>query len=95
MKQRILIGDILNLNVVGNDVAPQPGAECFVNVRLGINQKGLPGCTNENVGVHLALRIEHACLDGDCFAGLAQIICDLPVQKPKPVGPGDAKLCAR
>ena len=37
MKQRELISDVLNLNVVGNDVAFQPVAECFTKLRLGIH----------------------------------------------------------
>ena len=52
-------------------------------------------CTNENVGVHLALGIEHTRLDGDRFAGFAQIICDLPIEEPKSVRSSDTKLCAR
>src|SRR5260370_18606995 len=94
MKERESVGDVLNLNVIGNHIAFQTGPKRFAKLRLGIDQKTLAERGNEDVAVQFAFRIEHASFESDRFAGLAQIVCDLPVEKPEPVSPGHAKLCA-
>ena len=94
MKQGELISDVLNLNIIRNHVALQPGAECFAKFLLGVHREALGQCANENVRVHLALRIEHARLDCDLLSRFAQIICDLPFEEPDPVRPSDLKLRA-
>src|SRR5438067_3700953 len=94
MKERESIGDVLNLNVIGNHVAFQACPQRFAKLRLGIDQKTFAERGNEDVPVQFAFSIEHARFESDRFAGLAQIVCDLPVEKPEPVSPGHAKLRA-
>src|SRR6266480_5913665 len=94
MKERESIGDVLNLNVIGNHVAFQTCPQRFAKLRLGIDQKTFAERGNEDVPVQFAFSIEHARFESDRFAGLAQIVCDLPVEKPEPVSPGHAKLRA-
>jgi hypothetical protein len=95
MKERESIGDVLNLNVIGNHIAFQACPKRFAKVRRGIDQKAFAERGNEDVAVQFAFRIEHARFESDRFAGLAQIVCDLPVEKPELISPGHAKLCAR
>src|SRR5262249_24628844 len=95
VKQRESIGDVLDFNVVRNHIAFQPFAEFFPEICRRIHQKAFSKCTNENVRVHFSFCIEHTRLDANCIAGLAQIVCDLPVEESKSIRPSDAKLCAR
>src|SRR5512132_2760416 len=60
VKEREFVRYVLNLNVVGNDVALQACAKCFAKVRVGIDQKSFAECAYENVPVQFAFRIEHA-----------------------------------
>src|SRR6266550_2675390 len=94
MKEQESIGDVLNLNVIGNHIAFQACPQRFAKLRLGIDQKTFAERGNEDVPVQFAFSIEHARFESDRFAGLAQIVCDLPVEKPEPVSPGHAKLRA-
>src|SRR5882724_4209827 len=95
VKEREFVGYVLNLNVVGNDVALQACAKCFAKLRLCIDQKSFAECAYEKLRVQFAFCIEHAGFDRSRFAGVAQIICDLAVEKSEPVSPSHAKLCAR
>ena len=95
VKEREFVGDVLNLNVISNHVAFQSCAQCFAKVRVGIDQKTFADHCDKDMGVKFAFCIEHAGFDRSRFARVAQIICDLAVEKPKPVVPGDTKLCAR
>ena len=95
VKEREFVRDILNLNVVGNDVTLQACAQRFAKLRLGIDQKSFAECGYENLRVQFAFRIEHAGFYRGRFARLAQIVCDLPVEKSESVSPSHAKLCAR
>src|SRR6266446_4530648 len=95
VKEREFVRDVLNLNVVGNDVALQACAKHFAKLRLGIDKQAFPARGDENVRVEFAFRIEHTGFHRDRFAGLAQIVCDLPVEKSEPVSPSHAKLCPR
>src|SRR5437899_3268342 len=54
-------------------------------------QRGIP-CS---IRIHFAFCIKHTRLDGHCLAGLAQIVCDLPVEESKPIRPRDAKFRTR
>src|SRR5215211_1357828 len=95
MKEREFVGDVLNLNVISNHVALQSCAQCFANIRFGIDQKSFAVHCDKDMGVKFAFCIEHAGFDRSRFAGLAQIICDLAIEKSEPVSPCDAKLSAR
>src|SRR5262249_21611987 len=95
VKEREFVRDVLNLNVVGNDVAFQACAKRFAKLRFGIDQEAFPERGDKNMRVEFAFRIEHAGFHRDGFARFLQIVCDLPVEKSKPVSPGHAKLCAR
>jgi hypothetical protein len=94
VKEREFVRDILNLDVVGDDVTLQACTKHFAKLRLDIDQESFTECAYENVRVQFAFRIENAGFHRDGFAGLAQIVCDLPVEKSESVSPGDAKLCA-
>src|SRR6266536_907955 len=94
MKDRQSIRDVFNLNVVGNHIPLQSGWECFSKFTIGIDPKAVRRRGNENVRVHLAFRVEHARLNCDCFASLAHVIRNLPIQKANPVIPRNTKLCA-
>ena len=95
VKEREFVRDILNLNVVGNDVTLQPCAKRFAKLRLRIDQKSFAECGYENLRVHFAFCIEHACFYRGRFVRLAQIVCNLPVDKTESVSPSHAKLSAR
>src|SRR5206468_5773051 len=79
VKKREFFRFVLNLNVVGNDVALQACAKCFAKLWLGIDQKSFAECAYENLRVQFAFLIEHAGFHRDGFTRLAQIVCDLPV----------------
>src|SRR5262245_12623404 len=95
MKERELVRDVLNLNVVGNDIALEACLQRLTNLRFCINQKTLPEHGDENVRVQFAFRVEHTGFNRARFARLAQIVGDLPVEKSQPVSPGHLKFCAR
>src|SRR5207244_11095396 len=78
-----------------NHIAFQPRADFRSKIWRRIHQKAFSECANENVRIHFAFCIKHTRLDGHCLAGLAQIVCDLPVEESKPIGPRDAKLRTR
>src|ERR1041385_6742761 len=94
MKERESIGDVIDLNVIGNHIAFQTGPKRFAKLRLGIDQETFAERGNKDMPIQFAFSIEHARFESDRFAGLPQIVCDLPVEKPEPVSPGHAKLCA-
>src|SRR4051795_3511973 len=95
MEEREFIGDILNLNVVGNDVTFQPCAKHFAKLRLRIDEKRFTERGDENVRVQFAFRVEHACFYRSGFAQLAQVVCDLSVDETERVRSSHAKLGAR
>src|SRR6266404_152692 len=95
VKQRELIRDVLDFNVVRDHIAFQPRAEFLPKIWRRIHQKAFSECANENVRIHSAFCIKHTRLDGHCLAGLAQIVCDLPVEESKTIRPRDAKLRTR
>src|SRR6266567_357616 len=64
-------------------------------VRLGIDQKTFADHRDKDMGFKFAFCIEHAGFHRSRFAGVAQIICDLAVEKSEPVSPRDPKLRAR
>ena len=94
MKDGKLVGDVFDLNIVGDHVVLQPGRQHFSRFGIGIDEKAVRPGGNENVRVYLAFSVEYARFDCSGFTGLAQIIGDLPIQKTKTIAPGDAKLCA-
>src|SRR4029078_793632 len=95
MEEREFIRDILNLNVVGNYITFQPCAKHFAKLRVGIDQKRFAERGDENLRVQFAFCIEHACFYRGAFTQLAQIVCDLPVDKTECVRSSQAKLGAR
>src|SRR5215472_10949676 len=94
MKKRKWIGDVVNLHIVGDHVTLQPALELFSKIGRRIDPKGFCRCGNKNVRFCLAFRSENARLNGGRFTRLAEIICDLPIKKPKSVRAGNTKLCA-
>src|SRR5262249_32168876 len=93
--EREFLRDVFNLNIVRNNVPFQTCAQRFTKLRFGIDQETFPKCRDENVRVQFAFRVEHACFNRNRFVRLAQIVCDLPVEKSESISPGHAKLCAR
>src|SRR5207247_6651322 len=94
MKDGKLVGDVFDLNIVGDHVVLQPGRQHFSRFGIGIDEKAVRLGGNENVRVYLAFCVEYARFDCSGFGGVAQIIGDLPIKKTKTIAPGDAKLCA-
>jgi hypothetical protein len=94
VKEREFVGEVFNLNVISNHVALQSFAQSFAKVRLGIDQKTFADHCDKDMGVKFAFCIEHAGFDRSRFAGAAQIICDLAVEKSEAVSPCDPKLRA-
>src|SRR6476646_11246067 len=95
MEEREFICDIFNLNVVGNYVTFQPCTKDFAKLRVGIDQKRFTERADKNVRVQFAFRVEHACFHRGGFAQLAEVVCDLPVDKTECIRSSQAKLGAR
>src|SRR5436853_2143752 len=94
VKDRQSIGDVFNLDVIGDDIALEPGDECMSKVRIGIGQETILRGRKENMTVHPAYRAQNAGLDCGRFACLANVVRDLSVEKTQTVTSRDAKLCA-
>src|SRR5438445_10476718 len=60
VKEREFVRYVLNLNVVGTDIALQACAKRFAKLRLGLEHQASPEPGSDNVRGQFAFRIEHA-----------------------------------
>src|SRR4029078_12256121 len=76
MKERKLIGDILDLNIVSNDVAFHSNRELISHFRVSIKHERICVCENKNVSVHFSFGAQHRSVDIQSWRRLSEVIAD-------------------